>query len=131
LLTAPNVGSDHFGFMFQDVSHNNLRAPCCEQARFCFAHAMGTTSDDRNFVLQAHDPPSDWWSAIQCTNADRRNTSQNGIAARITDEQKAVFESEPVGSARHRDGLAGWIGRLPQDEPRTSRHTLATIPVYY
>jgi hypothetical protein len=45
--------------MLQDVGDNDLCAFRCEQTRFCLAHAMGTTSNDRNFVSQPHDSPSD------------------------------------------------------------------------
>src|ERR1700730_8272222 len=37
---------------------NDLCAFPCEQTRFCLAHAMGTTSNDANFVFEPHCPLS-------------------------------------------------------------------------
>ena len=57
--TGPDVGSHNFGFMLQDVGDNDLCAFRCEQTRFRLAHAVGTTSNDRNFPFEPHDSPSD------------------------------------------------------------------------
>ena len=45
--------------MLQDVGDNDLCAFRCEQTRFRLAHAVGTTSNDRNFPFEPHDSPSD------------------------------------------------------------------------
>jgi hypothetical protein len=53
--TGANIGGYALSLSFQNIGDNDLCALRCEQARFCFAHAMGTASDDGNFVFQAHD----------------------------------------------------------------------------
>jgi hypothetical protein len=41
---------------------NDLGALRREQPHLGFTHAVGTTGDDRNFVLQTHDRTLVWWA---------------------------------------------------------------------